>query len=656
MHMSYISLVWLIIALMMTGFMVLVLPGLALLALFDRPERRRSWFEQLSLAIGISLAWLPVWLLWTDMLGWHLGAMNVWLPALLSVVVLVWHGRHQRRPNSSPLPLDSYDIALGALFLLIVVVRLAIVAPLEAPMWGDAYHHTMIAQLIIDNGGLFRSWEPYAPYQTFTVQFGFPAMVAGFPWVTGISTVEAVLVTGQLLNAAAALVLYPLAVRLADGRRVAGLVAVLVAGLLTVVPSFYVNWGRYAQLAGQVILPIAMVLTWEMFAAPRPPWRSAGLLGLVVAGMTLSYYRMGFFYAAFIVVLVLCWVLPHWRTKRSTWLQALPPLILAALVAAGLLLPWVFRVTNSLLADMVSVASTTGVPTSFVWHDYQNWQEVTTYIAPLLLWMSGLAVAWALVRRAWMIVGLVLWIGLLVLYFAGTLVGLPGAVMLQSFSVMIAIYMPVALLCGWLAAEMIAFLPTPRLKAVLPLIAVVLLAAWGALQQRHIVDPFYAIVTQPDMKAMDWIKRNTKPTDLFLVQGFTIFQGTSAVGADAGWWIPLLTGRQNTMPPQYPMLSERPDPPDYTQRVVDLVLLMEARPLDDAEVIDQLCAWGVTYAYYGQRQGQAGFGAEPLFRLDDLHASPYFTLMHTQDEVAIFAFDQAVCSSREGRSVRRPAL
>ena len=33
--------------------------------------------------------------------------------------------------------------------------------------------------------------------------------------------------------------------------------------------------------------------------------------------------------------------------------------------------------------------------------------------------------------------------------------------------------------------------------------------------------------------------------------GFTIYNNTSGVGSDAGWWLSLLTDRENTMPPQY---------------------------------------------------------------------------------------------------------
>jgi hypothetical protein len=67
---------------------------------------------------------------------------------------------------------------------------------------------------------------------------------------------------GQILNGLAALALIPFAVRLGKNEW-AGIFAVLLAGMLFPMPMFYTNWGRYTQLAGQVILPISIWLIWS---------------------------------------------------------------------------------------------------------------------------------------------------------------------------------------------------------------------------------------------------------------------------------------------------------------------------------------------------------------------------------------------------------
>ena len=66
------------------------------------------------------------------------------------------------------------------------------------------------------------------------------------------------------------------------------------------------------------------------------------------------------------------------------------------------------------------------------------------------------------------------------------------------------------------------------------------------------------MVTKPDRQAMTWIREHTPAQAKFLVEGFRIYGGRSVVGSDAGWWIPLLADRANTMPPQYALLNETP--------------------------------------------------------------------------------------------------
>ncbi len=65
----------------------------------------------------------------------------------------------------------------------------------------------MIAQLLVDHGGLFTSWQPYAEMTTFTYHFGFHSAVAVFDWLTHMEIPKAVLWAGQILNILAVIVL-----------------------------------------------------------------------------------------------------------------------------------------------------------------------------------------------------------------------------------------------------------------------------------------------------------------------------------------------------------------------------------------------------------------------------------------------------------------
>ena len=154
----------------------------------------------------------------------------------------------------------------------------------------------------------------------------------------------------------------------------------------------------------------------------------------------------------------------------------------------------------------------------------------------------------------------------------------------------------------------------------------------------------FALVLRPDIKAMEWIKENTPIDAKFLVEGFRIYGGTSAVGSDAGWWIPLLTGRKNSMPPQYALLNEIPIDPGYSQDVVDLVTMLEESSLNSDESLQLLCKNMITHIFIGQRQGKVGAGATQLFSPKIIAENPAYKLIYREDRVHIYEIDPNLCS------------
>ena len=144
---------------------------------------------------------------------------------------------------------------------------------------------------------------------------------------------------------------------------------------------------------------------------------------------------------------------------------------------------------------------------------------------------------------------------------------------------------------------------------------------------------------------MAWIRENTPPEARFLVEGYRVYEGFSTVGGDAGWWIPLLAGRENTMPPQYALLNEIPKDAGYTQRVVDLVTYLETVSPGSPEGIQMLCDWGITHVYVGQGQGETGAEVRQLFSPDELATSPALRTVYQQDRVHIFRLNPQACQA-----------
>ncbi len=628
-----------------------VVPGWALLA-WLLPDRGWPWAIKLGVAASLSLALYPLLLIWTSVLGLRAGALHGWLPAAVGAGILLWRYR-MSRPAVAWQRLRSWsrsealwpDTAFVLIALLLFASRLLAVRSLEAPMWGDSYQHSVMSQLLVDNGGLFASWQPYAPYESLTVHFGFPAAVAAFSWTSGTDAAAATLLVGQIAGVLAVLALYPLALRVSGGNRWAGVGAVLVAGLLSPMPAYYVNWGRYAQLAGQAVLPGALWLVCEALRGEGRAWRANLLAGVSLAGMSVTYYRMPFYYVVFLAAWLIGWGVPAWRSDVRRWLRGLGVLILTGGLALAISAPWFLRLAGGHLAGALVDGSAGASSLDRVLLDYAIWRDILFYVPGPLLLLAAVSLVWCLIENRWNAASVGLWaLGLSGLR-AATLIGLPGADLMQSFAVLIAFYIPIGLLVGWLVARLgeLARRLGSRGEGIAAAVVLVT-AAWGAVAQIDLVQASaFALVTRPDVRAMTWIRQNTHPGDRFLVEAFRIYGGVTAVGSDAGWWIPLLAGRENTMPPQYALMNEVPARPEYSTAVVDLVAALESDSPVSPQGLQVLCDWGITHIYVGQGQGEIGLGAVQLFSPKDLAESPWYATVYREDRVRVFALKAEYC-------------
>lgn len=642
--------------LMAAALLIWALPGWALLSLCLRGSQWRSLplLQKLGLSAGAGAALYPVLMLWAATIGTRPGPAMLWAPMALAIVVAIWqlvvayrNDPYRLRPRwPQRLSGDGWaDVAAVLALLAVLLTRLLVVRALDAPSWGDSVQHVAMTQLIAEQGGLFNSWLPYTPYGSLTVQYGFASNAAILMQLLRLTSVEASLIAGQLLGVLAIVVLYPLAVRLAGGNRWAGVCALIVGGLLSPMPAFYVNWGRYAQLAGQVVLPVALWLT--LAAVERARFHAGATIaaGLTLTGMMLSYYRMPYNYAVFMLLWLCFCGIPGWGRDGRRWVAGVAGLGAIAVAALVLVLPWLDRVADSTLAERVASGFIRGAPLAAVQIELAQWRTITEYAPTMLLAIGGVALAWAFLRRQWAVFMIGPWVLVMAALVAARLIKLPGANQLQTFAVMIMLYIPLSLLIGWLGGEVLVAL-SARWRATGPatitagLVAAILL---GSANQLKTVQPDFVLVTRPDARAMSWIKANTPSDAVFLVEGFRVYAGRSAVGSDAGWWIPLMANRGNTMPPQYALMNEKPIDPAYSQSIIDLVATLETQaPRSDA-VMAKLCKLKVTHVYIGQTQGETGMGVSQLFSAADFLNDSRFTLAYHQDRVYIFALASDAC-------------
>jgi hypothetical protein len=614
---------------------VFLLPGWALLSLFLPPERfppeRRpdviAWF---ALAAGLTLALAPIALLFLRLFGLKAGTELALATLVLSALLVVWRrGRIWLAWWQSPLSwrerlawLDAPLLAFLGVMLLVVGVRLWVVRGLNVGFWADSYHHTMITQLLLDNGGLFDSWEPYARLQSFTYHYGFHANVAWFQWatgwLTGNPTPRTVVLVAQFLNALAAIALYPLAVRLSGGNRWTGVIAVLIAGLLTPVPMFYVNWGRYSQMIGQAILPIAIWFTAEVMETRQRDPRRMVLAILTVAGLALTHYFVLAFYVLFLVPYLAFWVARHWQ-EGKLWREGLLRVFIIGVGSILLILPWIVHLLDGLLPHILA-GFLQGTPSDGFIQQSNQFFPLNRVVPRYLTIMALLGGLWALVRRRSTAI-LLLWVGCLFLLSNPYRLGLPGTGVVNNFTVALSLYIPAAILAADLIVSIFGYSwqHWTRLRPVLGLVAgilMVVVALAGVRQQADIIVPHRRLVTPADEVAMSWVRRNVPEEARFLVNSQFEYDDTMIVGLDAGWWLPLLTGRDNTVPPMMYGSEVGPDP-GYRESVNEITLYVEQNGLEGSETARYLNQQGISHIFVGERGG-------PLLDIDVLQASPYY--------------------------------
>lgn len=652
-------------------------PGLALLRLLWPAGRPFLLLGRLGLALGVSTALPPLLLLLFKLLRLPWGASTTWLYLLLSLVIAIGPrrirafstealvatmGRAARAPRQwKP---GGAGVALIGISIATLLVRLYTVHDLPTGLSDDSYQHTLMAQLLVDNRGLFSSWEPYAPLTTFTYHFGFHANAAFVHWVTGFDPARSVLLSGQIINAILAPLIFTLVVAL-GGQAWAGVWATLITGFVGLLPAFAVAWGRYTSLTGMVVL-VTVVVCWIALAerslaleppaegqparpwlrsAPRRTWRLLLLAALMLTAMLLTHYLVSVFAALFVVAYLLGLAL-----ERSCWRSIAVLAVLSALacvLALVLAAPWLLNLLDGFLVRNTTAFVDGSVGASRIAERAFLGPTVPLYgrSAVLAAALLGLCIAgW---RREWRMALPGLWSILLLFCVVPQVVGLPGAGLIDQITAFSALCLTLPPLAGYALAHAGSAIAArrPRLASVLAGMLILAAIGAGAHQQSRLIESTgEQVVTWADMTAMEWVRANTPATARFLANSTPGYGGALVYGTDAGWWIPLLAGRATNLPPMT-YGSELSATPDFARSVNRLSATLRDRPLTDLRptLVDltQPAAFqalrdaGINYVYSGAISA-SGAGAADRIDTARLRDDARFRLVYDQGGVEIF--------------------
>ncbi len=334
----------------LAGLWLLWLPGVAIhrglvrLGLRPTPDALHSG----AIQIGLGLALWPILFLWTSSTGlvWQppiaqivaVGLGGVGLVCLLWTSGSAWRGRLARLRGRS-----VEMLAWGALIVLTVNSRLAQIRELVVPNWVDSVHHAMILRIFVDGGHLPATFAPFLPNNNFLYHWGYHANAAWLAWLLGWSDpfqlTELMLHFGQLLNSLTLIMVYAAGRTLFHSRR-AGMLAAVLAVLVSWYPAFYVSWGRYTQLSGLLIMAPFMIQLWSLHRTRRMTLGDLLAVILLGGGLVLIHVRVAFFAITLGVVLAGVVVLEErWRTF-GRW-------TLAGLGIVAISGPWLWRLVSS---------------------------------------------------------------------------------------------------------------------------------------------------------------------------------------------------------------------------------------------------------------------------------------------------------------------
>src|SRR5262249_27555641 len=157
---------------------------------------------------------------------------------------------------------STWSAALLAILALTLWTRFKQIEGLALPPWVDSVHHALMIRVAAEHGQVPYSLRPYLPVDQLPYHWGYHVFTAAIMQLSGLPLTQAMLWTGQALNTLQALVAGALAAHLWR-RPLAGVVAALVVGLISIMPAYYLSWGRYTQLAGLLLLP-PLAVAWRM--------------------------------------------------------------------------------------------------------------------------------------------------------------------------------------------------------------------------------------------------------------------------------------------------------------------------------------------------------------------------------------------------------
>ncbi len=578
----------------LTCFIVLLLPGIAI-RVWVRGEPR-GFAASLADCIGLSISITAVLFLITFYTPLRI------TPAILAAFYILCSisclagilYRRLRFHWSGEIPVTL--ILLG----IVLALRFYQVQSLVLPAWVDSIHHTLITKVIIEQGAIPVTLEPYLNVP-FSYYFGFHALAAVFSQVSGLPAEKAILFLGQVLNACVPLAIYRLGIAL-WGNRIKSLLPALLVAFISQMPAYYVTWGRYTLLTGMLLLALSMANLIEL-TQPGIKLSKTAVLSVSILGLTLSHY----FSALLFLLFCACYLAPSLFQRDHPASARILKISAAVMLTFLLLVPWLYRAYRLIgygLDTTLSIPATS-----------DNWQAVRNYgvylwklAGPLrnqiflLTGVVGIIPAWIDKRTR----GLAIWTIVILICALPFGIDLPN---IRADHMVIVLFFPLCLCAACLLDTGWRFLSSrvstgSGLKACAALILAGVMS-WGAIDTRTILNPATVFVTKADLSAIEWIHENVQPNARFLINSVH-WQSNMYRGNDGGYWLLPLTGNFTFPPPVIVAWGDRGTLAEINETAKRMASLSTC----DAEFQNIVKSNGISHIYL--REGRGSLEAKNL--------------------------------------------
>jgi len=502
--------------------------------------------------------------------------------------------------------IDFYQITLAIIILICITIILYSLRNIVAGLGSDSYHHTLISQIILENGKAPDNYQPFAPLVSFSYHFGFHALSAIISNITGITLRLIVPITGIFILGLTSISCYFLSYQIFQNRIISYITGILTI-CFSVSPFYLVNFSRFPQLLGLVFCGTFIGLFIFWFREDYPI-HFFPFVSLITLGQAFAHYRITLMSIIGILLFMLLMFFES-KNKKYFLILSLRKLILYLISTIVLFSPWIFKVISS---KQNGFSGDIGEMGESFFSINRLGNEMLNYPSNIpILVIIAFSIILLIIKKNKNILWLFSWIGLLILFSS------------KLF------FVPILIIVSWVIYEVILILRT-KITFLKPfsILLILPLIYYMSLIPSHI-HPEYSFVASEDLIAFQWIQDNTKPNAKFVVNSFNFdFNNKYIIGIDGGYWIPLLANRQTITIPMI-FIIEQIENEEVLNNLVEVHNIDDFSTTENVKILHQL---GFTHIYIGQ------FGSKE--KLHQFENSKFYKQIYNVSNTYIFEIEK----------------